>query len=136
VILVVSDSTGEVDIREEYIFIEDEVFGVIFAGFIFAYLFFICGIVFLIIGSFGLNLIVGGILAWKTYNKAQKYDLMKTANPYLIAHLIAGVIGFYFWPAVFFCIIAHFVIYSKFKTEAKRVLMMKRKKGKKKKKKT
>ena len=118
VILVVTNSTGGVDTYSESIFIEsdlDATFGAVIIGFMMVY--FILIIIMLILYS--LNPIIGGILAYKIYKKAKETGEMKTAKPYLIAHLIAGCISLVLTNFIIFSIIGHIVIYVLFKSKMK-----------------
>ncbi len=118
IILVVTNSTGGVDTYSESIFIEsdlDATFATLIIGFMMVY--FVLIIIMLILYS--LNPIIGGILAYKIYKKAKETGEMKTAKPYLIAHLIAGCISLVMTNFIIFSIIGHIVIYVLFKSKMK-----------------
>ena len=123
VILVIADAGGGIDTYNERVYVEDDE-GFWWIGIVFAY----CCFIFFIMIFWTMNPIIGGILAYKIYDGARKKGRMETAKPYLLAHLIAGIIGIFLWPMVLFAIIAHVVIYKKFRNRMKKMDVYRRKK--------
>ena len=126
VILVVTDANGGIDTYNERVHVEKDE-GPLWLVIVFAY----CCFIFFIMIFWTMNPIIGGILAYKVYDIARKKDRMETAKPYLLAHLIAGVIGIFLWPMVLFSIIAHIVIYKKFRNRMKKMDVYRREKKRK-----
>lgn len=122
VVLVVTDSEGTTDIHTEDIYVSDDFEGGEFiAFFMLAYFGIYILIIFIFIALIITHLIVGGVLAYKLYKDATDNNRMEIAKPYLIAHLIAGIIGFVMTNFVLFAIIAHIVIYYLYKDKLKKI---------------
>lgn len=117
VVLVVINSTGGADTYSESIYVGSEMEGTFILLILVFYLLIFCGFALIMALLSATNLILGGILAYRVYTKAKKSDRMDTAKPYLIAHLISGIIGFFYYPVVIFSIIGHIVIFILFKNK-------------------
>ena len=120
VILIITNSTGWVDTYSEKIYLDNELdpaVGIVFAGFMIGYILLIVIIVLIALSLFATNLILGGVLAYKTNKIATEYNIRSVAQPYLIAHLIAVVVGYVLSNLILFAIIAHIVIYIMFKSK-------------------
>ena len=129
--LTVINATGDIGTRQKEITVEDQDSWIILGAIIAFYLLF-CGFGMIF---YVLNIILGGIFAYNTYNWSTKNKQMEAAKPYLIAHLIAGLVGIFMWPLGILTSIAHLVIRHMFKNKMKEMGFDILKKGKKVKKK-
>ena len=110
VTLTISNSSGAFDSDSQSIYVEEEN-PVLVWGFLVGILLIYILIFMSICLGYLINPIVGGICAYKGYDRALKLKRMDIAKPYLWAHLIAGIVSLlmvYFW---LFSVIAHIVIY-------------------------
>ena len=118
VILIVTNSTGRMDTYSKNIYVTDEIdpaATIAMFGFFIAYMLFYFLIIFFFVLFYALNAIIGGILAYKVYQRGKDHDQMETAKPYLVAHLIAGGVSIFMAYLCIPSIIAHIVIYQLFK---------------------
>lgn len=119
VFLIVTNSTGEFDSYSKDINVYGSEVGWIWIIFTVAYVCGIYGFIF-VIGMLAVaNIILCGVLSYKAYIRGKENDLIDTAVPYIIAYIIAGLIGFFMAYFALFSIIAHLVIYVKFKNRMK-----------------
>ena len=118
VVLVVTNSTGGVDSYSSNFYVGEDIdteVGIAMFGFFLAYMLFYFLIIFFFVLFYALNAIIGGILAFKVYQRGKDHDQMDAARPYLVAHLIAGLVSIFMAYLCIPSIIAHIVIYTLFK---------------------
>ena len=119
VILVVSNATGVMDSYYETITVSGDDNEWIWILFSLGYVVVIYFFIFLFGTLAAVNLILGGVLAYRTYARAKENEKKDVATPYLIAFTISGLIGFFMSYLALISIIAHIMIYSKFKKRMK-----------------
>lgn len=121
VVLTVQDSEGLTDTYHEEVHVSEDlgsiaaVLGLSMLAFMIIYIL----VIMLAILLYLLNPILGGILAYKGYQKAKAMNQTKAATPYLIGHLVAGVVSMFMVYFVLFSIIGHIVIYIMLKKKLK-----------------
>jgi hypothetical protein len=114
VILVVTNSTGEVDISSETINVREDP-GLWWLWTLFSIGMGCCWPVFIGIGI-AVSLIFGVIWSIRMYQAAKKHDKMDIAQPYLIGMLVTGIITWFLgWLIFLLPLIPFYIIYWRFK---------------------
>lgn len=129
VILIVVDHNNEVSSTTKTIHVRSdfEPFPGLAGGAIGIIILFVYLCVFvLIFGFYPANIILGGIFAYKAYQRAKKNDHMEETKPYLVAFLIAGLVSMFMPYFALISVIAHVIIYTKLKKMEKEIIPMKK----------
>lgn len=122
VVLTVVDAENELSVETKMVKVRNEItpvppiFGI---GFTLVFFIFYFSLLIIIFVFFPANIILGGILIYKSYQKAKEMNRMEEAKPYLVAFIISLAVSMFMGYFAVFSVIAHIVIYRKLNSRLK-----------------